>query len=153
MTDNFVECRHCGSDACYETDLEDSISWQCMDCGFFTSTLMLKNSDIVNNIFETSPSLINDLAMEDDDGFIWFPRVVNSPKIGIIFPDGKNANDWCWTFAPEVEIPEDQRHRYPIKGKPGEFQTHKIDMENKKNYKQIDFILALEESGLLNYIG
>lgn len=152
MTDTFVICRKCGSDACYENDQENSISWQCMDCGFYTSTHMLKNSDIVKFVTDTSPSLINDLAYEDEDGFIWFPRVVTSPMKGIIFPNGTSINNWNWTFAPEVIIPEDQRHRYPVKDKPGEFQTHRIAMENAKNYAQGDYILALEESGLLNYV-
>jgi hypothetical protein len=151
MIDNFVECSHCSSNACYETDAENYISWQCMDCGFYTSTLMLKNSDVVKMVKDTSPSLINDLAFEDSDDRVWYPRVINVPKIGIIFPDGTDADHWCWSFARSVEIPEEQRMRYPVKDKPGEFQTHKIDYENKKSYRPIDYILALEESGLLKY--
>ena len=150
MTDQFSICRHCGSDACYENNTGASMIWQCMDCGFYTSTQMLKNSEVVKYIKDTSPSLINDLSFKDDSGFIWYPRIFNKPGIGILFPDGTGKDDWAWCFAPEVPIPEEDRFKYPMKDKPGQFHTHRINYNLKSYYNQYDYIVAMEENGLLN---
>lgn len=154
MVDQLVTCRRCDSDACYEIHNSEGghIRWQCLDCGFYTNTLMLNGSDMVDYIKKTSPQLIVDLLYEDEDGFIWCPATINKPQLGIIFPDGSSADNWMWAFAPEVLIPEGQRERFPVKGKPGEFHTHKVDMSKVQHFPQHDFILALQAANLLNSI-
>src|ERR1700749_4734302 len=106
MTDSLVVCRRCGSDACYETKQDSSIHWQCVDCGFYTNTYMLKNSQVVDHLRNTSPELYKDLEFEDGEGFVWWPKVVNVSTVGIIFIDGSSVDNWSWCFAPEKPIPE-----------------------------------------------
>lgn len=152
MTDQLVECRHCGHDACYESKTDNIIGWQCMDCGFYTNTMMLQGGEMVKFIKETSPELIRDLLFEDNSGLVWAPRILNKPGIGIIFPSGPNAKDWFWTFAPEVPVPEGQKERFPVKGKPGEFHKTKVSTTEAQHFGQADFILALQAANLLNTI-
>lgn len=149
MTDTLTTCRRCGSDACYEVNHGNSMHWQCMDCGFYTNTYMLKNSEVIDHIKATSPELYKDLLYEDEDGFIWAPKVINIATLGILFVEGTSADNYQWCFAPEVIIPNDQQYRYPKKDSPGEFHTHRVDMNLKKLYGQLDFILAMQESGIL----
>lgn len=153
INDELVICRRCNSDACYQIQEDGShIRWQCMDCGFYTNTLMLSDSEAIKYLKDTSPELIKDLLFEDSDGFIWAPATINRPGIGLIFPDGTSVDNWYWAFAPEVLIATDQRYRYPVKGKEGEYHTHKVDMNKVQHFGQMDFILALQTANLLNGI-
>jgi hypothetical protein len=149
MVDNFVTCRRCGSDVCYEVNHETSMHWQCMDCGFYTNTFMLKNSEVVDHLKGTLPDLYKDLLFDDNEGFVWASKTINSPGTGVIFIEGTSVDNWCWCFAPDVIIPETERYRYPKKGSPNEFHSFRTDMNLKKVYGQLDFILAVQESGFL----
>ena len=151
MTDEFVICKRCGSDACYKVEHEKSMHWQCMDCGFYTNTTMLKNSDVVDHIKSTSPELYKDLLFEDEDGLIWAPKVVKVPEVGTIFIDGTSIMNWAWCFMPAEKIPEEERWEFPDKNKPGEFEIYRTNDKKKRSYGQQDFIMAMEEAGLLNY--
>lgn len=148
--DELVICRHCGCDACYQFRDTNHIRWQCLDCGFYTNTYMLKNSELVNHLMETSPDLFNDLAYLDADGLVWYPIVINKPQIGIITPIGTSVDNWSWAFIPEVLIPIQERYKYPIKDKPGEFHQYRTDMALMQQFGRMDFILALKEANLLN---
>lgn len=147
MIDNMTTCRRCGSDVCYEVNHDTSMYWQCMDCGFYTNTFMLKGSEVVNNLKETLPELYKDLLFHDEDGFIWCVKVIMKPGIGSIFAEGTSIVDWHWTFLPDIPILPTEQHLFPIKS--GIPRTHKSDEANKKKYGQYDFILALQDAGLL----
>jgi len=150
IKDDFDVCRHCGSDACYLYQTDESVTWRCMDCGFYTNTFMLKNSELVKYLNDTSPDLFKDISYEDEEGFIWWPMVINKPTIGMISPIGSSKDNWSWGFIPEVLIPTDEIHKYPVKGKPGEFHTHRTDMKSTQYFGKTDFILALQAANLLH---
>ena len=152
LQEEFDICKKCGSDACYKITDGKHISWQCMDCGFYTNTMMLINSETVEYLIKNSPYLFNDIKFEDNDGLVWWPKVVNTPGVGIIFPDGSSADNWQWCFAPEVPIEESEKDNYPIKGPAGNilgYRTHKIDYDKSKHYARTDYILALNDAKLL----
>ena len=149
MADNLVICRRCNSDACYEVNHNTSMHWQCLDCGFYTSTFMLKNSELVEHLKGTLPDLYKDLLFEDADEFIWAPKTLNASE-GTIFIDGSSKENWSWCFVPNISIPQDEQYRFPKKGIHGEFHTTRADISLKKNYGQHDFIIALQDSGMLN---
>lgn len=148
MADSFGICRNCGSDVCYEVDHGNSIHWSCLDCGFYTNTFMLKDSDVVEQIVATSPELYKDLMHVDADGLVWAPKVI-SAETGLVFVDGTSVDNWGWAFVPNVPIPKAEQYRYPVKGKPGEFHQVRADHNLKKTYGQLDFILALQDTGML----
>jgi len=148
MADAFSICRNCGSDVCYEVDHGNSMHWSCLDCGFYTNTFMLKDSDVVEQIKDTSPELYKDLMHVDGDGLVWFPKVIDNEHC-LIFIDGISIDSWSWCYIPKVSIPFSEQYRYPVKGKPGEFHTTRVDQNLKKTFGQLDFILALQESGML----
>ena len=148
MAEDFVTCRRCNSDACYEVNHGNSVHWQCMDCGFYTNTFMLSDSDVVEQIAATSPELYKDLMVQDQDGLVWCPKVIDNEQ-GTIFIDGTSVDKWSWAYIPKVAIPKEEQYRYPVKGKPGEFHQTRADINLKKTYGQHDFILALQDSGML----
>jgi hypothetical protein len=150
VNDDFDICRHCGSDACYIFHTGESITWRCMDCGFYTNTFMLKNSEVVKYLNDTSPELFKDISYEDEEGFIWWPMVINKPNVCMISPIGTSKENWSWGFIPYVPIPEDETYKYPIKEEPGKFHSHRSDIKTTQYFEKLDFILALQAANLLN---
>lgn len=148
MTDRLTTCKHCGSHFCYEIYHESIISWKCFNCGFESNSNFINNTEVVNIFEDKLPSLYKDIKYLDDDGFVWYPMIINNPYKGIIFPDGTSKDKWEWCYAPAVEIPLNDRN-VPDPNKPGEFMTHKIDMKSSKRYKPNEFFLALEDAKLI----
>ncbi len=46
-----------------------------------------------------------------------------------------------WSFAPMVDIPEDERRKYPNPNVPGKFYERKIDTDNPRIYDK--FIVGM----------
>ena len=134
-----------GSNACYEQSFEQDgqeiKTWLCFGSGFTTSTLMTEGSKTMQDLLETAPELHKDLMHKDDKGFIWVPATITLPKKGMVFLDGTSKEDWIWKGVKAIKIPKKDLGKYP------EGQTHKMDMENGKEYKQKDFMDALEYIG------
>ena len=140
--DKLVDCKRCGSNACYEQQVDEQVrTWLCMGCGFTTSTLLLEGSAPIKQVLENSPELYKDLLHKDTDGHIWMPATVTLPAKGMVFIDGSTKEDWKWTAVNAVEIPTEEQGKYP-KG-----QTHKMDMKGAKHFSQREFMDALEVIG------
>ena len=139
--DKLVDCKRCGGNACYEQNIDESITtWMCMGCGFTTSTLMSKDGEVVKNAVETSPELYKDIMFEDSDKRVWLPATITLPAKGMVFVDGVNKKDWKWAAVNAVPLQEGDK-------KVSEDQTHKMDMKNVKHFNQKDFMDALETIG------
>lgn len=145
--DKFTTCHKCGSQLCYSYIFDDITTYNCMNCGFTTNSLMKLDTEKYKEIYEKLPELYKDLCYTDNDNYVWIPMVINHPKQGIVFVDGSSIDDWCWTAVLEVPIPEEEKFRFPIPGKQGEFYSHKIDMNTKQQFPRDQFV-----GGLL-YIG
>lgn len=128
-----VVCRHCGSNACYEHTLENGTAWECVSCGFGTTTLHKEGSDPVNYILETAPELYKDLLVKDEEGCVWYPRTVASEDKGIIFLDGTSAEDVEWTVIRNRQLTEEEQKTEKV--------THKSDPSTKKSFGR-DFMEA-----------
>jgi len=144
MKDKLVECKRCGGNACYEQHIkENTTTWLCMGCGFTTSTMMLVGSKLVQDLLATSPELYKDLLFKDEDNRMWAPSTITLPGKGMVFIDGNNKENWKWKAVQAVEITE---KKTKIKEYP-EDQTHKMNMQNAKEYGQREFMDALEVIG------
>lgn len=142
--DKLVDCKRCGGNACYEQNIDESITtWMCMGCGFTTSTLMSKDGEVVKNAVETSPELYKDIMFEDSDKRVWLPATITLPAKGMVFVDGVNKKDWKWAAVNAVPLQEGDK-------KVSEVQTHKMDMKNVKHFNQKDFMDALETIGFFS---
>ena len=152
--DALVTCKRCGSNACYE----DVINWSesseirtywCYGCGFMSNTLMKEGEEFLEKQVEVLPELYKDLIYEDEDGKKWIPSSVNKPKQGMVFLDGTNKDEWKWAGVKAVEVKEDEKIRYPIPGKEGEFYEHRMDMKTIKHFEERDYMDALSYIGAL----
>ena len=143
--DNLTICERCGSDACYVQEVNQDIkNYQCYGCGFITNSLMKKDSQFFDEQMELLPNLYKELMGEDETGKIWMPSTVNLPEKGMIFANGTNAENWKWAAVKSVPVLEEEKEKYPILGKPGEFYKHRMDMSTLKEFEEGDYLEALD---------
>ena len=113
--DNLIYCARCNSDACYVQEVNDKIkNYHCYGCGFQTNSLMMKNERYFKEQLELLPNLYKELMGEDYEGKIWMPSMVNLPKQGMVFANGKNGDDWKWAAVKAVPVKEEEKSKYPI---------------------------------------
>ena len=148
--DKLDTCPRCGSDACYVTEVNQDINnYFCYGCGFQSNTLMREGEEITEEQMSILPELYKDLRYEDKNGQIWFPSTVNLPKQGMIFADGSTTKNWAWAAVKAVEVKEEEKHKYPIPKKEGQFYEYRMDMTTVKHFKERDFMEALSYIGVL----
>jgi hypothetical protein len=107
----------------------------CQSCGYQTNEGMVEGSDVEKLIFESQPELFKDLKLVDDNGFVWYPTVLNEQNSAMLFPDGKNADNWGFRVAAYIPVTSDDK---VING-----QTHKLDMANSTLFPNVMFSAAL----------
>jgi hypothetical protein len=137
MTDNLVKCPHCEAEMCYEYHNPHYIQWMCFNCGYGSTSHMVKDSDFVKSSKEVLPELIKDLEFTDKHDFVWYPSTINVPEKGILFPNGNNKDNWMWAVAPLTPIKKEEKSRFPKK------QTHKVDLNNMQYFPKEEFARAV----------
>jgi len=144
MTDNLITCPHCESDACYVTENSPTVkTYSCFGCGFTTNSLMKEGEEFYNEQIAVLPELYKDVMFTDADKMIWMPTTVNMPENGMVFYNGASKKDAKWAAVKAIEVTEEEKEKYPIKSKPGEFYKFRMDMTTIKSFKMKDFMEAL----------
>ena len=147
--DNLIICARCGSDACYVQEVNESIkNYMCYGCGFQTNSLMKRDEVFFEEQMETLPNLYKELMGEDEEGKIWMPSTVNLPEKGMVFANGPNASQWKWGAVKAVPVTDENRKKYPIPGKKGEYYKFRMDMDTLKNFNEGDYMEALDYIGV-----
>jgi len=148
--DNLIICARCGSDACYVDEVNQDIkTYFCYGCGFQTNSLMKDGDVFYERQLEILPELYKDLLNKDDDGHIWMPSTVNIPTQGMIFANGPSLSDWGWAAVKAVPVLEEEKEKYPILGKEGQYYEWRMDMTTLQMFPELDFIEALSYIGAL----
>ncbi len=150
MQDQLTTCRKCGSPLCYERHFDSIVSWDCLQCGYSTNTLLMVNTEPVAAYEQTVPTLFADIKFVDSDGLVWYPTTLTKEGVGIIFPDiehGKPANEWKWAVARQVPVQEFEKERF--KKADGTYHKYKTDMKNVLHFDQQYFSQALESLGFI----
>lgn len=142
-------CDRCSGDACYVQEVNQDIkNYQCMGCGFVTNTLMKQGSEFFEEQIQLLPNLYKELMGEDEEGKIWMPATINIPSQGMVFANGTSAENWKWAAVQSVPVKPEEKEKYPIPGKPGEFYEQRMDMGTLKEFGEKDFIEALDYIGI-----
>ena len=148
--DNLINCARCGSDACYVDEVNQDIkTYFCYGCGFQTNSLMKEDEVFYKEQIETLPELYKDLMVKDNDEKIWMPSAVNIPNQGMVFANGSNAENWMWSAVKAVLVTEEEKTKYPIPGKEGQYYEWRMDMTTIQHFSENDFIEALTYIGVL----
>ncbi len=138
VEDKLVKCSRCGGDACYKHEVNDIELYSCYGCGFQTSSVMKQGEKFFEEQMEILPELYKALLGEDDNGLVWMPQTVNLPQQGMVFAAGArdhgvvnetpSQNNYEWAGVKAVKIKEEDKEKYPIPNKEGEFYEWRMDM-------------------------
>lgn len=148
--DNLINCSRCGSDACYVEEVNQDIkTYFCYGCGFQTNSILKEGESFFEEQINILPELYKDLLHQDEEGKVWMPTTVNLPQQGMIFANGPSMFDWKWSAVKAVPVTEEEKEKYPIPGKNGEYYEYRMDMNTMKNFDERDFMEALSYIGVL----
>jgi len=138
------------SDACYMQEVSSEIkNYMCYGCGFVSNSLMREEERFYEEQIEILPELYKDLFWTDEDGKIWMPSVVNEPTKGMVFANGASSSTWMWGAVKAVPVKDEEKEKYPIPNKKGEYYQFRMDMTTLKNFDKFEFIDALEYINVL----
>lgn len=135
--DNLINCSRCGSDACYVDEVNQDIkTYFCYGCGFQTNSLMKEGEEFYTQQIEFLPELYKDLIHTDDNGMKWMPSAINIQDKGMVFANGTDTFNWSWSAVKAIPLQEGDK-------KISEDQTHKMDMETKRDFPEREYMDAL----------
>ncbi len=143
--DKMETCAVCGGDACYVTEINDSIkTYYCFGCGFTSNSLMKVGSEFLEEQLKEGylPSLYKELSGEADNGLVYMPTYVNEEGVGTIYAYGNSSSNWKWCASKHIETTEEEKLK--LKG-----AKYKVDNSSTKYFEQKEFMDALEYLGLL----
>lgn len=147
--DELIDCKRCGGDAAYQQKLNENVTLtSCYSCGFLSNSAMKKGSLFLEEQLELFPNLYKALTVEDEEGNIWFPSTVNISNKGMVFANGTSPQNWKWAAVLAIPILEEEKEKYPIPGKKGEYYKWRMDMTTMKEFDERDYIEALDYLGL-----
>ena len=155
--DKLVDSPICDSNACYESEFktEEGIvkTWICLTSGYTSNTTMTLDSETLKQTLELTADLIRDLRQDHEppgggEVLAWFPTCITMPDKGMIFPEPHKEEEWKWTVVKAIPVLEEEKEKFPIPNKPGEFYKTKMDMENLKRFDKLCFMYAAEELGM-----
>ena len=130
MKDLISNCFLCEEHSLHVAGTEEAQVMQCINCGYTTST-KFKGTKETNEEFQKLGEDMKNWAQEKN-GYIWIPSIITLP-IGMLYPINVKKK-LKWSFAPMVEISEDERKKYPNPSVPGKFYDKKIDTDNSVIY-------------------
>ena len=135
MKDIISNCFLCEEHSLHVAGTEEAQVMQCINCGYVTSTKYIGTKE-TNEEFQKLGEDMKNWAVEKNDR-IWIPSIITLP-IGMLYPINEE-DKMKWSFAPMVDIPEDERENYP--NGQGGFYERKIDIDNSKVYDE--FIIGM----------
>ena len=127
-----------------EADVQtNSESFLCMESGFTSHEKLIEGSEFQKKYEERLTDLMLACKTLDDDNKAWYPTFMQLPG-GMLYAEGF-PDKWYWKVAKVLPLNEEERKQYPIVGRPGEYHTSRLDVENAKEYNNSDFELALDD--------
>ena len=148
--DELTICSRCLGDACYVDKVNQDITTQfCFSCGFQTNSLMKEGEEFYEQQITMLPELYKDLFYKDEDGKFWMPSTVNIPTQGMVFANGTDTFSWNWAAVKAVKVNDDEKEKYPMPGKEGQFYEWRMDMSTLQEFPEREYMEALSYIGVL----
>lgn len=136
-------------DYCFEsTDPKTGItSYLDYQTGYTSNSKLVIESEYVNQAEANQPKLVTELSVKDLlRNIVWYPSVINIPMQGMIFPMG-TVEEWMWEVMKVRDVTEEEKEKYPMPEKEGEFFKTILDVKGKLNFSKHKFMDALKSIG------
>ena len=142
--DSIINCPKSGGDLCYKIEVnKDITNYLSLSCGFWSNTLMIKDSEFYKEQIATLPELHKDLAWEDPyTKLIWLPNTLNVEDKGMIFAHGPNVLEWNWAAVRAIPVLEEEKEKYNN-------NKYRTDMSTIKHFTERNYLDALSYIGIL----
>ena len=115
----------------------------CMESGYVTSTSLVPESKTCKRHELGCTELMKQIKLVDMNlNSVWYPTFMQMPG-GMLYCEG-TVKKWNWKVAKVIPIIGDERLNYPVVGKPKEYHTSRLDVENANTYDKEDFASALD---------
>ena len=123
----------------------DTTSYMCMESGFTTTENMKIDSDVVKEYETRLTELMRVSKYEDTErGLVWYPAFLQMAGIGMLYPTGTSRDDLKWEVCKVIAITGEERKKFPVPGKDGEYFTSRLDVDNAEKFEGNEFDLALD---------
>ena len=117
------------------------------ETGYTSNSKLEIESMYVQEAEANQPKLVTELSVTDElRGIVWYPSVINIPGKGMVFPMG-TAEDWSWEVMKVRDVTEEEKEKYPLPDKEGEYFKTILDVKGKINFPKDNFMEALKEIG------
>jgi hypothetical protein len=148
--DNLEICPKCGGDAAYTTKLNATAkNYFCFGCGFTSNDLMIIGEFDFDQYEETLPELYKDIKVDDGSQRVWYPITINLEDKGTVFAKGTSYSDWKWAGIKGKRSIKEEQEKFKIPGSDKVYK-YKTDMSTLKEFKQWDFMEALDYIGFFS---
>ena len=141
MKDLISNCFLCEEHSLHVAGTEEAQVMQCINCGYVTSTKYIGSQEKNEEYKKLTKDMKNWSKFENDR--TWIPSIITLP-IGMLYPFDDEDGKMKWSFAPMIDISEDERKKYP--NTQGGFYERRIDTDNPIVYdKFIDGMSYINE--------
>lgn len=137
------------TDYCFESfDKRTGItSYLDYKTGYTSNSTLEIESETVDIAEAKQPKLVTELRVDDLlRNLVWYPSVINIPGKGMIFPMG-TKEEWTWEVMKVRDVTEEEKEKYPLPDKEGEYFKTILDVKGKLNFPTDKFMEALKEIG------
>jgi hypothetical protein len=117
----------------------------CMESGMTTTDRFIVGSRAIEQYEKFVPELYKDTKFVDQTlNQVWYLSTMRT-HVACLYAQGTTKDDYDWRLAMVKMLDADERKKYPVDGKEGEFHTHIVDVENAKQFGRNEFKAAIDE--------
>jgi hypothetical protein len=127
------------------TNIESRI---CMESGYTTTDQLIIGSQAAVDYENAGlTQFMRDVKYDDENlGTSWYPAFIQMEKSMLYCERVSNAStELCWKVARVVPIIGDEKLKYPVPGKEGEYFSVRLDVENAIIFSKHQFKEALDQ--------
>ena len=125
-----------------KTGMESRI---CMESGMTTTDRFTVGSRAIEQYEKFVPQLYRDTKFTDQTlNQVWYLATMRN-HLACLYADGTSKDDYVWKISYVKALDADERLKYPVEGKEGQYHTHKVDVENAIVFEKDDFKSCIDK--------
>jgi hypothetical protein len=116
----------------------------CIETGYTTTDNFKVDSDVILQYEKQISTLMKKIKFIDEEtNLIWYPAFLNVPGAGMLYCIDTDKS-YKWEVAEIIDLIGEERLKFPIPGKKGEYFTNRLDTENAIQFEKENFENALD---------